>query len=127
MKKVLLILLGFVAFTAIPSGVLLMVQNKGAFGLSVDLLKTTPFDTFLIPGLILCLVVGSGNLLAFYYNLRNRDSSFWWSLAAGILTGGWIAVQIALIREFFWLQWLYLLTGIFILLITLQLKHRELI
>jgi hypothetical protein len=71
--------------------------------------------------------VGGGNLLALLLHLRQGTNAFWYTLTAGILIAGWIVVQISLIRTFFWLQWMYLLSGFFIVLITLQLKHKELI
>lgn len=128
MRLALRILLGFVAFTAIPSGLLLMLQPDGSWlQLSTQLLQTAPFHTFFIPGLVLCLLVGSANLLALVKQLQQGTNAFWYTLTAGILIGGWIIVQIALIRTFFWMQWIYLLCGFFIILISLQLKHKELI
>ncbi|HMO31454.1 MAG TPA: hypothetical protein PKE63_10750 [Lacibacter sp.] len=128
MRLALRILLAFVAITAIPCGLLLVLRPDGSWlGLSTTLLQPTPFRSFLVPGLILSLLVGSANLQALVVHLRQGTNAFWHTLTAGVLIAGWIVVQIALIREFFWMQWLYLLAGFFIILISLQLKHKELI
>lgn len=127
MRTVLIIMLAFTAFTAIPSGVFLMLKPNYAFGMPLDLLQNTPFHNFFIPGLVLSIVVGGSNLIGFYKVFKKQQSWFFWSLISGIMICGWIIVQIILIHEFFWLQWLYLLIGFFTLLVTLQLKHKELI
>jgi hypothetical protein len=120
-------LTGFVAVTAIASGAVLMLNPKDAFSLQAAYLAHTPFQNYFIPGMILLFVVGGTNLLAFIINYKKHTTSFFWSLAAGLTISGWILVQIALLSAFSWLQILYLLIGLFILLMTLQLKHKELI
>lgn len=128
MRLALRILLGFVAFTALPSGLLLILKPDGSWlQLSTNLLKTSPFHSFLLPGIVLCLLVGGANLVAFVKHLQQGSKAFWYTLTAGVLIGGWIVGQVALIRTFFWPQWLYLLCGFFIILMSLQLKHKELI
>lgn len=128
MRLALRILLGFVAFTALPCGLLLILKPDGSWlQLSTNLLTTSPFHSFLFPGIVLCLVVGGANLVAFVKHLQQGTHAFWYTLSAGILISGWIVVQVALIRIFFWPQWIYLLSGFFIILISLQLKHKELI
>jgi hypothetical protein len=127
MRTMLMIMLGFTAFTAIASGILLMLKPDDGLGLSPELLTNTPFPNYFIPALVLTVIVGGSNLIAFLKTVQNKKSWFFWSVISGIVICGWIIVQIILIREFFWLQWLYLLIGFFILLITLQLRHKELI
>lgn len=62
-KIVGLVLMGFTAVTAILSGIALIFYPDGHFfQMSVTLLEHSPFNNFLIPGLVLCLVVGGSNL-----------------------------------------------------------------
>lgn len=127
MRTALLLLLGFVAVTAIPSGLVLMIRPSDAFGMSTALLERTPFPNFFLPGLILAVVVGGIHATAFGFLMLGKEHFLRWTLLAGLSIAGWILVQLLLIHEFFWLQWVYLLTGFFILLMGLQLKHKELI
>lgn len=127
MRNMLMIILGFTAFSAVTSGIILMLKPDDGLGLSPELLTNTPFPNYFIPALILTVIVGGSNLFAFIITVKRKNSWFFWSVISGILICGWIIIQIILIREFFWLQWLYLLVGLFTVLVTLQLKHKELI
>jgi hypothetical protein len=127
MRTALLVLLAFVAVTAIPSGLILMIRPTDAFGMTTELLEKTPFPNFFWPGLILAAVVGGIHATAFAFLMLQKEHFLRWTLLAGLSIAGWILVQIFLIREFFWLQWVYLLAGFFTLLMGLQLKHKELI
>jgi len=123
----LMVMLAFTAITAIPCGVVLMIHPDNAFGLSITLLENSVFKNYFIPGLVLTVLVGGVNFTAFFINYRKHDSSFLWTLAAGIMDIGWIVVQIWVIHSFSWFQLLYLLIGFATILIILQLKHKELI
>lgn len=127
MRAMLQLLLGFVAASAIVGGLVLCFHPQGAFEMTTALLQPSPFNSFLIPGLILCIVVGGANLLALLRNLQNAATAFRWTLIAGLMTCGWMVVQIMMIQQFFWMQWLYLLAGFFTLLMALQMKHKSLI
>ena len=73
MKTFLLILLCFVALTAILSGIQLTLYPDGSIiNLPIYILENTPFRNFQIPGLILTGVVGAVNLLAALYLFAQR-------------------------------------------------------
>ena len=127
MRTALLVLMTFVAITAIPSGMVLMIRPTDPLGMSPELLKATPFHNFFFPGLVLTVVVGGVHAMAFGFLMLGKEYFLRWTILAGLSIVGWIFVQILLIHEFFWLQWVYLLIGFFILLMGLQLKHKELI
>lgn len=123
MRIILLILLFFVAATAIPCGILLISDPQGAImQLSPGLLRYTVFNDFLIPGIVLALLVGGVNLLAFLSVVKNYGHSFYLAIAGGCMIGGWIIIQMMLIRTFDWLQFVYLSTALLILLLSLLLK-----
>lgn len=68
--------------------------------ITLDWLKYSPFDNYLIPGIILLVVNGlfSFFTLAFLvFKLRGRT---WLVMAQGVLLIGWIVVQMILIRDF---------------------------
>jgi hypothetical protein len=126
-KTLLVILTGFVGCTAIVCGSLLILQPDGnTMQLSPDVLTGTPFQNFIIPGIIL-FTVGVCNFTAFISIKRRQNTAFTVSLLAGLFTIGWIVVQIILTGVLFWLQFVYLAAGMLIILISFQLKGRLLI
>ena len=128
MKSFLFILTSFVAVTSLITG-LLMISHPGGevFNLSVRLLKTTPFRDFRIPGIILGTLVGITNSAATFLIITRHQKRYNWTLAGGILLCGWVIAQIAMIDTQYWLHFIYLTTGILIILVSLRLKGKDLI
>lgn len=125
MKTFLFILISFVALTAIVSGLLLIDKPDGSIlHLQLSVLSGTPFTNFLIPGIILASVVGGTNLMAVISNMQSHPRRYTWAMAGGLMTCGWIAVQILLINTFYWLQFVYIVTGLSTILIAYQLKGK---
>jgi len=109
--------------------VLLIVQAVGAIGGGIALvagpngeithmplsdLEGSPFDSFLIPGIILLFGLGLLPLAAAIGVWRQRTWAWW---AAGVVGCGlviWIAVQTTII-DFSWLQVAYLVMGLLII------------
>jgi hypothetical protein len=87
MKSLLVILISFISFTAILSGVL-MISNPdgGILKLSLSLLEGTPFKNFLIPGILLAIIVGGINLLAVFHNIKHQPTRY--------ITGLWQGVSL---------------------------------
>lgn len=128
MKTLLDILLFFVAVTALASGIIIILYPDGSMmQMSTDLLKTSPFKTFLVPGIVLTVLVGGSSALAFVLNVRKYVRRYEWAIVAGLMTCGWVLVQMILINTLFWLQFVYLGIGIALMLIAYQLKGRALI
>jgi hypothetical protein len=125
MKTLLFLLVSFIAVTATLSG-LMMISNPdgGIMDLQLSLLDGTPFKDFLVPGILLTTIVGGVNLLAVYYNMQRDSNRYNWAIAGGIMIIGWIVGQIILIHIANWLHFLYLGTGILIILIAYQLRGK---
>lgn len=105
-----------VAIGAIAGGATLVTSPLGeGLHMPLDLLKNTPFRSYLIPGLILCFVVGGSNLIAGWLSLRLRTSAPAASAIAGGILSIWIAVQIAMIGYLHMIQVVYLAAGVVIL------------
>jgi hypothetical protein len=93
----LLVLAAVQAVGAIGGGVGLVQDPVNNIGLPISLLEGTPFNDYLIPGLILLLVVGVFSLLVFVGLLLRWKAAWWLSLASG---GGliiWIIAEVALL------------------------------
>jgi hypothetical protein len=125
MKSLLFVLLCILAFTAMVSGILMVSSPDGRIlQLTPDLLKGSPFKTFLIPGILLAVVVGGTNLAAVFFNLLRHRLRYNWAIAGGVIICGWIVVQVILIETIHWLHFVYLGLGILIILLAFQLKGR---
>lgn len=127
MKLFLLILLGFVGVTSVSCGAMMMIEPTGSLlWLDLHWLGHAPFKNYAVPGLLLTLV-GSVHLIAWSFLKTTRNNSLWWALAAGLLIVGYEVVQMFMLQMTYWLQYLYISFGFFIMLMSLQLKHKELI
>lgn len=126
MKRFLMLLIGFVAISVISFGLLLMVNSKGVWGLDVSILSSTQFSSFLMPGLLLVVIIGGLHLIAFMKVFRDQKNAFLWSLFAGLILCIWVVFQIYFTRSYYFLNWTYLIIAFFIVLISLQLRHKEL-
>lgn len=112
MKKLLGVILGFTGVSAIICGALLIAYPDGsALGLPLYLLEPSPFNDFFIPGIVLTFVVGGSQLYALISNARRAGSRNYSVEIAGILLGGWIVVQMIMIRQISWLHLIYLSIG----------------
>ena len=81
-------------FTAFIFGGLLTVTT---LGMPISMLDRSPFSSFVIPGLILCFVVGGSELLAarlIWFEHRLAPQA---AFASGCILFGWIAVEAIMI------------------------------
>lgn len=128
MRMLVLLLLAFTSITAFGGGILLMMEPEGSMiQLSPALLKDSPFPfpDYFIPGLVLCFVVGGTNLLAALYTVLRKPPGIKLSLLSGVMVLGFIVVEIIVIREFSWLQLLYLVIGLAIITATLKRMKKQ--
>ena len=79
-----------------------------------SLLRHTPFDSYVIPGLFLGLVIGGTALAGAAALLTHARRSRSICISAGVIMVGWIVGETILIQGFSLLQGLYLLTGLLI-------------
>ena len=125
MKTILFILISFIAITAFLSGLVMISNPDGSvLNLSRGLLENTPFNNYMIPGLLLATIVGGVNLTALFFNMQRHPSRYNWAIAGGFMITIWILVQLLLIQAAHWLQFIYLGIGVLIILIAYQLKGK---
>jgi len=115
MKLVRGLLLGlhiFVGVGAVVGGLGAIINPQGPLGISVEILKNSPFSNFLIPGIILFTVIGLGNLTSaimflFKSKLQGYISSvFSWGLVI------WIVVQCIMLNSVNFLHILFFTIGL---------------
>lgn len=111
-RRLLIILHLFVGIGAMCGGFAAIASPKSPMGMSVDALKNSPFSDFLIPGIILFLVIGVGNVLCallFRFKLRYQgylSSVFGWALVI------WIVVQCIMLQAVAALHIIFFLIGL---------------
>lgn len=110
-RIVIFVLETFIALTAIVSGVAILT---GGLQMPLELLRSTPFSDYTIPGLLLVIVVGGSSLVAAAMVFIHREFVVLLSVAAGLIMAGWITVQVAMLGLVSWLQVLYFVLGVLI-------------
>lgn len=109
----------FNLLSAVAGGIGLIVTN--GLGMPLTLLDASPFDAYLLPGLILLCVVGGTQAVAVAMHwLRSR-----WAMAAATAAGFgmviWIYVEVVILPGYHWLHTLYFTTGTLQLVLVLVL------
>lgn len=90
-RVVLLVLTAFCVVSAIAG--FLYLGPGGAAGWSTEFLEGSPFDSYLWPGVILLVVVGGTQLVAFVLLAMRRGSAPFWTAVAGFAMVIWIVVE----------------------------------
>ncbi len=134
MRILFLIILGFLALGALGGGALLIISPSGEMmGIPLSEFENSPFDSFLIPGIILFTVLGLVPLLLVIALIRkpefklaerlNLFNDMHWSWTFSVYIGftliGWIQIQMVFLQSVFWLHTFYMFYGVFIILIAL--------
>lgn len=128
MKKIynlLFILHVFVGLGALGGGCVAIINPQEPVGLTIDVLKNSPFSNFLIPGIILFLVIGLGNLFSavsilFKSKYQGYISSiFSWALVV------WIIVQCIMLRMVVYLHVIYFIIGLLEALLSIIILFKQ--
>jgi len=90
----------FNAVSAVGGGIALVA---GGLGVPTTLLRHTPFESFVVPGVFLAVIIGGTALLGATALLTHRPRALVTSTAAGAVMVGWILGETLLIEGFSWL------------------------
>lgn len=110
--RILLIIHLFVGLGALAGGLVAIIDPYEPLGIPVELLEGSPFNSYLIPGLILFIVIGTGHVFSALTALKKSkwqgyiSSVFCWALMI------WIVVQCIIIETVEFLHILYFLIGL---------------
>lgn len=123
MKGLLIGILLFLGISAVFGGIGLIFND----GLSMpkDWLSNSPFNSYLIPGLILTFIVGGTSFGASYMLLKNMKNSIEGAAVAGFGVIIWIFVQRYIIRQSSFLQIVYFAVGILIVALSILLLIKQ--
>lgn len=103
------LLLWFNGITAAAGGIGLVSGNTNP---PLVWLRDTPFDSYMLPGFILALIIGGSSLLAALLLWKKRESGYMAALLAGLLMIGWIIGELILLQHFSGLQIVYIASGL---------------
>ncbi len=133
-RNILLILLGFLALGALGGGVVLIISPTGELiGIPLTELKNSPFNNFLIPGIILFSVLGLIPLMLIFALLKKpeyrlaeqinlfKDMHWSWtfSIYIAFMLICWIQIQMMFLQSVHWLHTFYMFYAVVIILIAL--------
>jgi hypothetical protein len=106
-RRLLFALHLLVGIGAMAGGYAAISNPNEPLGMSVEALKNSPFDNFLIPGILLFAVIGLGNLFSGFMLYRKStfqgyiSSVFSWALVI------WIVVQCIMLQAIVFLHILF--------------------
>lgn len=126
MKQLLIFDFAMAIFGAVGAVAALVPGGAKSMGVSTDLLVHAPFDTFLIPGIFLLLVIFGGNFISGVLLSKKRNIGAYLSTFMGFITGIWIIAQWLLMAAVFPIQLIFMLISLFqfILSVWLIQKHK---
>jgi len=101
------------AVMAVPVGLSLILEPTGkGIGLPYDWIEASLFGSYFVPGLDLLVMNGLGMIVAAGLTAMGHWLAPW---LQGVLSVGlivWILVQLAIMPEVMWLQWVFLGAGV---------------
>ncbi len=116
------LLLLFLGFGGVYGAFMLLADTSGGnFLWSPELLEGTPFNDFLIPGIVLLIVNGLLPIFVAVLTIANTKNFPWWVIVQGILLIGWLTAEILFSRDLFSPQMHYPSYSVAILLILIGL------
>lgn len=107
----LLVVDAFVAVTAVVGSLALVTGLEGD-RFPLTLLESTPFSSYVLPGLLLMVVVGGSATIAIAALLRGLDSGAPASIVAGALLLGWIIGEVLILNQPSWFEAVYVAVGL---------------
>ena len=125
MRVVLRLLISLITVTAVCSGILMIYAPDGSLlKLSPDLLQSSPFRNYVVPGIILCLIVGGVNFFAVINTNPKNRQSYRYSLLGGIVLAASIIVQMFFLPSYHWLQIVFITVAVLVILLSYQLMGK---
>ncbi|MGC4118511.1 MAG: hypothetical protein QM765_28940 [Myxococcales bacterium] len=115
---------GLVGLTASGGGVAILI---GADRFPIEWLDGSPFQSYVVPALILALVVGGSALAAAAAAIIGARTGALASFVAGAILMGWIAGEVVILKQPdapTWIECLYFIAGAVIAALALLLQRR---
>ncbi|MFT4144289.1 MAG: hypothetical protein QM644_07505 [Mobilitalea sp.] len=110
--RVLLFLHVFVGVGAMGGGLMAILNPEGPGGMPTDALKYSPFNDFLIPGIILFVLIGLGNVFCSLLMIFKIKYQAYISCIISAALVIWIIVQCIILRAVVSLHIIFFIIGL---------------
>lgn len=124
LRLTLVALLGLVGLGGVYGGVQMLAHPYGPMGMSTQMMARTPFDSFVVPGLLLLLLVGVVPLFLAVDLLPRTHRHPGWVFAFGVGLMAWIVTQWVVVDAWLWLQPAIFAVGLVIAVVAALLWRR---
>jgi hypothetical protein len=102
-----------ISIGAIPAGLSMIIEPNGSgVGMSTEVLLTSPFQDFFLPGIFLLIVNGLFNAIGAFLSFTRNKYAGIFGLMLGIILLLWISIQVYFIGLTHFLQPLFFVIGI---------------
>ena len=111
---------------ALLGGIPLIIDPSGALNqLRVEALHGSPFHDYLVPGLILCIGIGLYSMLTAFAGMLHYKHFAAMTLLAGLILMVWLSMQLMLMPVRSFLQPVFILLGMALVLLGMYQKMRS--
>jgi hypothetical protein len=111
----------FIGLTAIAGGFKLVSNPNGIPDFPIEWLSNSPFNNYFIPGLVLLIVIGFGNVLAGTVTFLRKGYSGSIAALLGIFLILYMTIEVWFVSLRNFLQPLYFILGVLVLILGLKL------
>lgn len=112
----------FIGLTAIAGGLKLVTNPNGIPDFPIEWLSNSPFTSYLVPGLVLLIVIGFGNVFAGTVTFLRKKYFGSFAALLGIFLILFMAIEVLFIGLRNFLQPLYFILGVIVLIFGLKLS-----
>lgn len=102
----------FIGFGACAGGLSAVMNPVAPLGIPPETLEHSPFETFLVPGLFLLIVIGLGNIFSFLISKIFTEARGYLSGFMGIMLVLWIIIQCIFLRAIAPLHVIFFVLGV---------------
>ncbi len=101
MRIIAIILLFLTGLNALAAGYSFIVEPDGkGIGIDISYLQHSPFDNFLIPGIVLFFAIGVLSIVAAVISLKKISKYYIAIISEGSILFGWIVIQVIMLQKF---------------------------
>lgn len=113
----------FVVLTAVGGGIALVAGLEGG-RFPPEMLRGTPFGSYVVPGLMLAVVVGGSAAVAAATTLLSSTAGGLTSMLAGVVMMGWIVGEVLLFNQpsWTWIEVFYFALGLAMVVLGLMVR-----
>lgn len=121
-----ILLLLFNGIGALYGGYHLISHPDGSsLQISTDWLKYSPFNDFLIPGIVLFLANGLGSIFVIFSLIFQLGYRYWFIIIEGSILLSWIIIQVLMLRAIDTLHIIFFSVGLLLILVGYLLKKSD--